>query len=198
MEDNWDTKKKVERKWNDLDSTAKPGSLGKQWWENSHNSFILGASHLLVILLRISQFCLFICDAGCVFFVVVVERVIFWLVVFLSMYLLIPTTAALGFMLFQGSKIVFPGSSCLWWQKKVRKGSFVWIDVVLNENATVFQLEKGKRKTVKHASTQCLGEKSPLLSSQDSNQFLRKNSDWLTCVVCLPWWWGQLREVFYE
>lgn len=184
----------MERKWNGLYSTAKPGSLGKQWWENSHNSFILGASHLLVILLRISQFCLLICDGGCVFFVVV-KRVIFWLVVFLSMYLLTPTTAALGFVLFQGSKI---GSSCLWWQKKVRKGSFVWIDVVLNENATLFQLEKGKRKTVKHAFTHCLGEKSPLLSSQDPNQFLRKNSDWLTWVMCLPWWWGQLREVFSE
>ena len=45
------------------------------------------------------------------FFVVVVKRVIFWLVVFLSMCLLTPTTAALGFMLFQGSKIVFHGSS---------------------------------------------------------------------------------------
>ena len=46
-------------------------------------------------------------------FVVVVKRVIFWLVGFLSIDLLVPTTAALGFMLFQGSKIVFPGSSCL-------------------------------------------------------------------------------------
>ena len=47
------------------------------------------------------------------FVVVVVKRVIFWLVGFLSIDLLVPTTAALGFMLFQGSKIVFPGSSCL-------------------------------------------------------------------------------------
>lgn len=182
MEDNWDMKKRW--KGNDLYSTAKPGSLGKQWWENSHNSFILGASHLLGILLRISQFCLFICDGGCVYFVVV-KRVIFWLVVFLSMYLLTPTTSALGFMLFQHSKIVFPGSWCSWWQKKMIKGSFVCVDVVLNENATLFQLEKGKRKAVKHAFAQCLGEESPLLPSQDPNQFLRKNSGRPVSCACL-------------
>ena len=67
----------------------------------------------------------------------------------------------------------------------MRKGSFVWVDVVLNENATLFQLEKGKRKAVRHALAQCLGEESPLLPSQDPDRFLRKNSGRLCRVPAL-------------
>ena len=49
----------------------------------------------------------------------------------------------------------------------------------------VEKLEKGKKKAVKHAFAQCLGEESPLLPSQDPNQFLRKNSGRPMSCACL-------------
>lgn len=126
MEDNW-AMKKVERKWNDLYSSAKPGSVGKQWWENGHNSFVFCASSQMVILLgsfyRSAGVAFYLCDGGCLFVYMCVVKEWFWLFVFLLMCLLTSQPlAALGFVLFRGSKIVFSRSWCLCGQKAFSAG----------------------------------------------------------------------------
>lgn len=206
MEDNW-AMKKVQSKWNDLAPSAKPGSPGKQYWENSHNSpflifmLLFGAGDLFGSFYRsASSAFLFVMVVEFIYFFLFAKRVI--LVVLLSLFLFTSQSLApLGFMPFQDGKVVFPRGWRLWGQKCFSAGKrpekvvICGMMLVQSGKSTLWQLWKGKRKMVKCTFSQCLGERSPLLSSQDSNHFLKKNCDWSAWVVCLPMWWEQLREV---
>lgn len=188
-------------------SISKTGSPGKQYWENSQNSLffifmlLLGAGDLFGSFYRSASLAfLFVMVVEFIYFFLFATGVI--LVVSLSLFLFTSQPlAALGFMPFQDGKVVFPRSWRLWGQKCFSAGKrpekvvMCGMMLVQSGKSTLWQLWKGKRKMVKCTFTQCLGERSPLLSSQDSSQFLKKNSDWSAWVVCPPMWWEQLREV---